>query len=176
MSNAIPLPQGRQRRSSSARDIVERAKRATEGIKLGRPLNYSDELCERAVKLGMIGKSWSAIAREFGISRNTLYEWEAAHPAFRDALSRARAAAQAWWEDDIQGNRKAKHYQAQTVARLMGAQFEDYRERAQLDVTLNLEGLVAALEQAQPKVIEGTAKTLDPASDTPLVVSDKPRG
>jgi len=76
-ANANP----RKRRSSpSATEIIARTRKAVTHVKVGRPLSYSPELCEVAVALGIKGKNWSVIAREFGIGRKTLYEWARRFP------------------------------------------------------------------------------------------------
>lgn len=120
----------RQRRSSvGASQALANAKAATKGSKVGRPLTYSPDLCEQAIALGAKGKHWAAIARAFNIDRSTITNWAADYPEFKSALARAKALSQAWWEDDLQRNRKAKHYQAQGVRLVMQGQFkEDYAE------------------------------------------------
>jgi hypothetical protein len=121
----------------------------------------------------MKGHSWAGIARAFGVSRKTINEWEGVYPEFGDALARARAAAQGKFEADIWHNRKAQHYQAQAIGKVMAAQFEDYRESRSLDVTVSLEGIVGSLfgpQAAPPKVIEGEAKL---ASSVPSVSPSK---
>src|SRR5205814_6799321 len=84
----------RRRPATTAAQALHNGRKATKGIKVGRPLTYSPELCDRAVALGMKGKSWAAIASAFNISRKTLYEWQTVFPAFSDALARARIASQ----------------------------------------------------------------------------------
>lgn len=120
----------RQRRSSpSAAKALENAQKATKGAKVGRPLTYSPELCEHAIALGMRGKHQAAIAREFNVDHATLSKWAADYPEFSVALARAKTYSQAWWEDDVQRNRKAKHYQGQPVRLIMSGQFKhDYAE------------------------------------------------
>lgn len=115
----------------------------------------------------MLGKSWAAIARDFGISRDTLHTWERDNSEFSDAMRRARAAAQAWWEEHGQKNLRAKHYQAQVSRSIMAAQFEDYREvKPGMDVTLHLdEAITEALTRAaqpQASLPGDSAKPIDP--------------
>jgi len=134
------LPPGRKRRSApTAAQALANARKATKGVKVGRPRTYCPEMCDEAIALGHKGKSWAAIAREFGVDRGTLNKWATDFPEFSSALARARAASQAWWEDDIQRRRGAKHYQANAVRLLMSAQFqEDYADRRNVAAGLEL--------------------------------------
>lgn len=168
----------RQRRPSSKALVLKASAKAVQGLpKPGRPLSYTPDLCERAIALGAKGKSWAAIAREFNISRSTINTWEAEYPEFRDALARARAASQAWWEDHGQKNLKAKHYQAQVSRTMMAAQFEDYRESRAgagelgFDLTAFVGALGAAIHGpgASAKVIDAQPVKDDAAAEPPPV-------
>lgn len=150
MSTAPPLPPGRQRRSTTAQQAIENADRAIPpATRVGRRKTYSTALCKRALALGAVGHSWAGIARDFGISRATLNEWERQFPEFSDALARARAAAQSWWEDKTRTNLESKHFQAQGAKLIMSAQFDDYREVAKGSQPngLDLSELVGAISQ-----------------------------
>lgn len=136
------------RRSTSAAQALASAKKATRGLpRPGRPRTYSPALCEEAIALGMQGKTWAGIATSFNISRNTLNEWESQFPEFRDALSRARTAAQAYLEEHGRKNLKADRYQAQVWGKLI-AVHEDYRDASgsNVNVTLDLGGAIAEIE------------------------------
>jgi hypothetical protein len=58
----------------------------------GRPSEYRPEFCERVKEHMAKGKSLTAFAGSIGQSKDTIYEWIATHPAFSDAVTRARAA------------------------------------------------------------------------------------
>lgn len=172
------------KRTRAQERVLQHARNATRGIKVGKPLSYSPDLCERAVSLGKRGKSWAGIAAAFNISRSTLNEWEGLFPEFADALARARAAAQSWWEDHGRKNLKADRYQAQVHKNIMAAQFEDYRDVAKAGSNpngLDLLGLVSAIAQgtAAGALQAGAVKDDAPqrAQDVvPAAVSfDKPR-
>lgn len=168
-SGAQPLPETRA--STSQAELLERAAKAGRDVKIGRPKTYHPALCKRVIQLGTVGKSWSAIAREFGISRATLYDWDGLYPEFRDALARARAAAQAYWEDDIHEQRTAKHYQAQSVKSFMGAQFEDYREVRATGLEALPDFLAAITEVATGRKIDraAAAKPVELASSFEVI-------
>jgi hypothetical protein len=126
----------------------------------------------------MKGKSWAGIARAFNVSRQTLNEWERQFPEFGDALARARAAAQAWWEEHGQRNLKADRYQAQVHKNIMAAQFEDYREQRQGDtitaMTDFLQAVTAAAQARALPVLGDDAKpvqVLNPLDDVPAAES-----
>ena len=54
------------------------------------------------IELGRLGKSRTQIAAELDVDRDTLANWERAHPEFFGAMRRARELALAWWEDEGQ--------------------------------------------------------------------------
>lgn len=64
----------------------------------GRPTDYRPEYCEKAVAWGRKGWSRAEIANGLDVARNTVANWEAVHPEFLSAMSRARDASLAWWE------------------------------------------------------------------------------
>lgn len=65
----------------------------------GRPSKYRPEHCALVIAMGCSGASLSEMARQIGVSRSRLYDWEQRNPEFRDAIARARTASLAWWED-----------------------------------------------------------------------------
>ena len=178
MPSANTTPPEKRRRSTPPQTVLANARRAAAHIKVGRPLSYNLELCERAIALGMIGKSWAGIAREFGLSRDTINEWVGLYPEFSDAMRRARAAAQAWWEDHGQKNLKAKHYQAQVSRTIMGAMFEDYRENRSTAGLEALPDFLAAIAEAADRRKLAKAQPGDDAKPIDLLpmVPDEPKG
>ena len=96
-----------------------------------RPTKYRPEFCLRVVELGADGMGRAEIAHELGTNRQTLHDWEAAHPAFADAMTRARDAALAWWEKQgrkgIWGGKafNAQAYRLQVINRFP----KDYRDK-----------------------------------------------
>ena len=66
---------------------------------MGRPVEYDPAMCEKAIELGKIGKSITAIAVNLGVAKSTLYEWVDTYPDFSNAIKKARDAAQQWFED-----------------------------------------------------------------------------
>lgn len=142
-----PVPTGRTRRAIlSTQQILDRTADVPKA-KIGRPLSYSDDLCDRAVALGALGNSWAGIAAAFGVSRKTINEWEQTYPRFSDALHRARAASQAWWEREGRSSLKRKHYQAQVFRTMTAAQFEDYREQRSVAALDALPDLLMAINE-----------------------------
>src|ERR1700722_12950706 len=61
----------------------------------GRPTKYSDEYPAQAYKLAMLGMTDEQIASFFQISKQTLYDWQAAHPEFLDSIARGKIPADA---------------------------------------------------------------------------------
>lgn len=170
----------RKRRASSATIVLRRAQQATKGVRVGRPASYSPALCDRAIAIGLKGGSWAAIATEFGLSRNTLSQWEGQYPEFKEALARAKAAAQAWHETHGRKGLKAKHYQGQVLKTLMSGQFDDYREKQSSSLADGVSDLIAAITEAadrrRQKAVQAqpgdAAKAVEPLD----VVIEPPKG
>lgn len=64
----------------------------------GRPTEYAPELGEKILALMSEGLSLAAAAGELDIHRQRVYEWEARHPEFADAVKLARSKRQAFLE------------------------------------------------------------------------------
>lgn len=95
----------------------------------GRPSGYDPIYCDAVIEWGKLGKSRAWIAAELDVVRDTLANWEKAHPEFLCAMERARLAAQRWWEDRGQSNLEAQNFQAAMWSRSMAARFpDDWRE------------------------------------------------
>lgn len=78
------------------------------------------------------------IARALGVHRSQLYRWADEHEAFRDALSRARDFALAWWEDKAQAGieKPTSEFNAGLYGKVMSARFpEDYRDTSRHEHT-----------------------------------------
>lgn len=68
-------------------------------VPFGRPPEYEPWMCDKAIELGKLGKSVTAIANALGIAKSTLYVWMESNPHFSDAIEQARGAAQEYFED-----------------------------------------------------------------------------
>lgn len=102
----------------------------------GRPSLYKPEYCEKIVELASEGKGWAEIAHTLGVTRTTLYEWGDKHPDFSTALTRAKVAEQAWWEDTGRKSLFADKFQAAVWSKSMSARFrDDYTERTKAEIT-----------------------------------------
>jgi len=57
----------------------------------GRPTKYQEKLCCQIARLGVrAGLTELQIAREIGVSEDTINEWKKVHPEFSEALKSAR--------------------------------------------------------------------------------------
>lgn len=65
----------------------------------GRPSKYLPEYCEEIIEFMSTGRSLTAFAAKVCVSKQTVYDWTKAHPAFLDATNIARAKCQSFWED-----------------------------------------------------------------------------
>jgi len=100
-----------------------------------RPTDYRPEFCERVIEYGKQGKSKTWMAAEFDVTKQTLLNWERAHPEFLDAMTRALQFSQMWWEDKGQEALEKPVFQASMWSRSMAARFpDDWREKQDIDL------------------------------------------
>ena len=108
----------------------------------GAPSSYNSAFCERVVEFGKEGWSRVMIACELGVARNTLATWEKKHPAFQDALSRARDESQAWWEKQGLDNLSERNFNANLYKLHMVNRFpDDWKDQRQIEVKTALDKL-----------------------------------
>lgn len=65
---------------------------------VGRPSKYKPEYCDVLEGHFEQGYSYEAFAGRIGVSKQTLYDWEKAHPEFLDAKRRYEGLTQLFWE------------------------------------------------------------------------------
>ena len=100
---------------------------------VGRPSAYDLAYCEQVIALAKEGKSKAQMAAHFDVSRQTIDNWAAAHPEFLEALSRADAHCQAWWEDQGMVGMRSPGFNAAVWTKSVQARFrDDYTERKEL--------------------------------------------
>jgi len=122
---------------------------------MARPTGYRDEFCEQVIELGRQGKSKAQIAANLDVCRQTLENWATAHPAFLDALTRARDLAQAWWEDKAQIGLETPGFNASLWGRSMAARFpDDYTERQKREITGRDGGPIEKVERIERVIVD----------------------
>lgn len=101
---------------------------------LGRPSVYDPSYCDDVIALGKEGKSKAQMAAHFDVSRQTIDNWATAHPEFLEALNRAMAHCQAWWEDKGQTGLTVQGFNAAVWKKSVEARFrDDYTEKREID-------------------------------------------
>jgi hypothetical protein len=126
----------------------------------GRPTLYDEAHCERVVSLGAEGMGRAEIAFELGVCRNTLANWEQAHPEFLRAMTRANDASLAWWERSGRtGLLMGSGFNAGLYGKCMSGRFpaEPYRER--------IEHAGPGGSELKPTVIQLVAPSLNDRRD-----------
>lgn len=101
----------------------------------GRPTKYDPAFCEQIVEMGKAGFSYAEMANAFDVVRETLTEWTKVHPEFSAAVTRAKSASLAWWENEARnGINKGSAFNAALWAKSMSGRFpaEPYRERTEV--------------------------------------------
>lgn len=72
--------------------------------KVGRPTKYKKNYHpKRFIELSADGKYLCQICAEFGIARDTLYEWKKNHQEFSDSMTRGYEARMAFHMEDAEG-------------------------------------------------------------------------
>lgn len=138
-----------------------------------------EALAREIISLAAQGLSESQIANHLAIPAEELREWGESHIVIRSALSRARTAMRAWWEEKA---RRAivvgdNRFPAGAWSQVMRARFSEYDDKAAVNITLDLGSLVSIARpvpelpdrravQVPSALIEGETVRL-PASQTP---------
>lgn len=96
----------------------------------GRPTTYDPAYCDDVITLGKAGKSKAQMAAHFDVSRQTIDNWATDHHEFLEALNRAMAHCQAWWEDKGAEGMEKPGFNAAIWKKSVEARFrDDYTER-----------------------------------------------
>lgn len=144
-----------------------------------RPSKYKAEFCESVIEWGRQGKSRTWMAAKLEISRECIYEWERQHPDFSDALKRAKALEQMWWEDAGQDGMTGEKFNTGVWARSMGCRFpDDWREKVahvggdrgrdepiQQEISLTADAFTSRIIGQASRARDDGAAGLDPATD-----------
>lgn len=67
-------------------------------MKVGRPTKYKKEYCKMLIDHMEQGLSFEAFAGVVSVSKQTLYDWEKAHPEFLDAKRQGFQKCRLFWE------------------------------------------------------------------------------
>lgn len=103
------------------------------GYVFGRPTLYDPSYCEKVIEWGKLGKSRTWMAANLGVARETLDNWADAQPDFLDALSRAKALEQAYWEDAGHDGMTSDKFNSGVWSKSMAARFpKEWRENVKV--------------------------------------------
>lgn len=103
---------------------------------MARPTEYNPEYCDCVIAWGREGKSLAWMASELDVSKQTVHNWMAAFPEFLDAMTRAKAHSQRWWEDKGQTGIESHLFNGSVWAKSMAARFpDDWRDNKGVELT-----------------------------------------
>jgi hypothetical protein len=138
-------PQGKKPKTAPKRALKAKAApavilKASEGIAVApvkrdpwRPTKYDPSYCAKVIEWGRDGKSRTWIASEIDVTRETLNEWAKAHPAFSDALTRAKLHEQRWWEEKGTEGMTSNLFNGGVWSKHMSCRFPDeWRENSKV--------------------------------------------
>ena len=112
----------------------------------GRPSKYDPAYCDEIIARCAEGWSFVEFAAHVGVARSTIDQWGVDHPEFSEALTRAKAAEQAWWEKAGRAGLTAERFNAAVWKKSVEARFrDDYTERSESKTTLSADDTVAGL-------------------------------
>jgi hypothetical protein len=104
----------------------------------GRPPKYRPQFCDEIIDLGKQGKSMAQMASYFDVSRGTIDVWAEAYPEFLEALKRAQAHAQDYWEQLGRDMLTADKFHSAVWTKIMQARFrQDYTEQTKTTIDYN---------------------------------------
>lgn len=116
----------------------------------GRPQSYTPEMCEQVEELGAQGKSFTQIAVKLGVTRQTLHNWAHRNPEFFDALTRAREAALAYWEDYGEAGITAERFNTAVWSKIIASRWPEEYGR---DVVPKFNSVIET-DQVKPKTLD----------------------
>ncbi len=106
---------------------------------MARPTDYKPEYCDHVIEWGAAGKSVTWMAASLDVSRDTIYEWVKVHAEFSDAITRAKAKAQAKWEDMGEMGCTMPGFNGSVWAKSMAARFpEEWRDNKAIELSGDL--------------------------------------
>lgn len=125
--------------------------------KFRKARKYDPSFCERIVELGKEGYSVVQIADEFGVNRDTIYQWRndtERFPGFKEAFDEARVGAESYWEkvgqDGIMG--KIKGFNQVSWIFMMKARFQDWHEKTKSEVEITNKNATLSDDELERKI------------------------
>jgi len=104
---------------------------------------YDPKYCDTVIELGLQGSSQKMMCSTIGINKNTLGNWQKAHPEFADAMDLALVHAQAYWERLMLVNAENKNFNTRMVEIAVRGQFQDtYRETRDTKVDVKVDAVI----------------------------------
>lgn len=140
----------------------------------GRPSEYRPEYCDLVREKMGEGLSLTAFAGFVGVAKETAYRWMSRHREFGDAVSRARAAQNLWWELKMKSARKGAEVTASIFA-LRNINPDDWKDVRQVEhqhthqlaqlTDAQLNAIAAGhVDVIDDDVIDGTCERVDAAT------------
>lgn len=102
----------------------------------GRPSKYDPAYCDQVVEMAKQGMGPAEYAAAFDVCRQTIDNWKDTQPEFLDALTRAKAQEQAWWERTGREGMFLDRFNAPVWKKSVEARFrDDYTERRETELS-----------------------------------------
>lgn len=123
---------------------------------VGRPSKYKPAYCNEVITTMATGLSLTAFAGEIGVSRDTVNEWQRAHPEFSDAVKIAKAKRTGALERQMLAMENGPGVTARIFA-LKNADPEEWREKQHIEhgVTSDMASVIAAARQRAASLNNG---------------------
>lgn len=122
---------------------------------MARPTSYKPEYCELLAAHFEEGFSYESFAGVVGVAKQTLYNWEEAHPEFLDAKKTNEGKSQLEWERRL--NRFARTGEGNATAIIFGLKnraSESWRDVKATEITGKDGGAIETVGKVERVIID----------------------
>ena len=99
---------------------------------VGRPTKYNDEMCDRVLEVMGTGLSLTAFAGKIGVARDTITDWQNAHPEFLAACKTGQAMRTEYLERTMLDQGIAGPQVTARIFALKNAAPEEWRDKQEV--------------------------------------------
>ena len=120
-------------------------------MQLGRPSDYTPDVCEIAVEFLKLGKSRAQLASKLDIAKSVMQRWERNNPDFKAAIELGLTHAESKWMDKGEENIDNKNFSVRMYELQMMNRFGWMRKIEERQDVNNNSTITLTLEEAEAK-------------------------
>lgn len=104
----------------------------SQGEVMARPSKYTPDMCDAVLAAGEEGLAVAEMAKELGVSKQTLHNWASEHEEFLDAFTRAKDLAEAFWAKRLRDglSKPPSEFQGPANLKYMSQRFQEWSEKS----------------------------------------------